>query len=189
MVLEVKPVSQAVMKRETSDMMTDLLKTAVERGTGKLAKLKDRPVAGKTGTTQLPQLPDFSKLKQGNKDAWFAGYTPELVGVVWLGYDITDPTHYLDKIYGGSFPAAIWNKVFSRILSNAPPSSFAPPPAAMVAAEKRLFDSKPKIPPEAASSSGQVHTVAEAVSSDSEQNASKDKLHLLDKLFSLFRKN
>ncbi len=141
---EEKPVGRPVMKTETADMITDLLKSAVDRGTGKQARLQGRPVAGKTGTTELPGLPEFSRIKQGNKDAWFAGYTPELVGVVWLGYDITDANHYLKKVYGGSYPAEIWNKVFSRVLAGSPPVKFAPAPAAMLAAERKIFPSKPK---------------------------------------------
>ncbi len=144
---EEKPVGRPVMKTETADMITDLLKSAVEKGTGKEARLQGRPVAGKTGTTELPGLPEFSRIKQGNKDAWFAGYTPELVGVVWLGYDITDANHYLKKVYGGSYPATIWNKVFSRILTGLTPSQFAPAPAAMLAAERKLFPVKPKPQP------------------------------------------
>ncbi|MDA8442466.1 MAG: PBP1A family penicillin-binding protein [Peptococcaceae bacterium] len=145
-----KPVVQfetqpkRVMQQATADMMTDLLRSAVKDGTGRAAELTDRPAAGKTGTTELPELPEFKQIKQGNKDAWFAGYTPELLGVVWLGYDTTNPTHYLKKIYGGTYPAMIWHKVFTKILANKPPSHFAAPPQAMVAAEQRLWVTKAK---------------------------------------------
>lgn len=202
--VEARQTPVQVMKPETADMITDLLKSAVDRGTGQLAKLKDRPAAGKTGTTQLPLLPEFKGLKQGNKDAWFAGYTPELVGVVWLGYDITDSTHYLNKISGGSYPATIWHKVFSQVLADAPPSEFAPPPAEMVLAERRLY--RPKPPPQkqqvvqAEPSGGEEPAPANvrktqetdkpqgrAGGSPPAESSTKDRL--VNKLFGLFRKN
>ena len=49
-------------------------------------------IAGKTGSTQLP-YEDIN----GTKDQWFVGYTPNLVGAVWLGYDKTDRQHYLSS--------------------------------------------------------------------------------------------
>ena len=49
-------------------------------------------LAGKTGSTQLP-YPDID----GTKDQWFVGYTPDLVGAVWLGYDKRDRLHYLPQ--------------------------------------------------------------------------------------------
>ncbi len=71
----------------------------------------DRPVAGKTGTTQLPDIAEF-KDKDGNvidgsKDAWFVGYTPDIVAAVWLGYQKTNKDHYLTTT-GGKYPASIF---------------------------------------------------------------------------------
>ena len=191
---ENKPQVQRVMKQETADMITDLLQSAVQEGTGKQARLPDRPVAGKTGTTQLPDLSLFKHLKQGNKDAWFAGYTPELVGVVWLGYDITDATHYLSKVYGGSYPAIIWQKVMSNILMGTPPSKFAPPPAEMIAAEKRILvkRSKPSAPiPESKPPQPLVvdTKVKAEVAEKVEGNATKQSSPILNKLLSLFGRN
>ena len=64
-------------------------------------------VAGKTGSTQLP----FEN-EAGTKDHWFVGYTPELVGAVWLGYDQTDQNHYLPSSSSGTAPV-----IFKEILS------------------------------------------------------------------------
>lgn len=174
--LEIKPNSAQVMKPETADMITDLLKSAVEQGTGKLARIEGHQAAGKTGTTELPNLAEFAGLKQGNKDAWFAGYTPELVGVVWIGYDITDRLHYLNKVSGGSYPAAIWNKVFSQILSGFPPSSFAPAPTDMLLAEKRLHwvSNKPKKVP--ATLPAKASADPESGSAETGQNEDPDRL-------------
>jgi 1A family penicillin-binding protein len=72
--------------------MLDLLISAVDRGTGKAAKLSS-PVAGKTGTTQE------------YRDAWFIGFTADIVAAVWLGNDDNAPT---DRVTGGDLPARIW---------------------------------------------------------------------------------
>ena len=73
-------------------MLNQMLSETVRHGTGQAARL-DRPVAGKTGTTQ-----NF-------RDAWFAGYTADLVTVVWVGDDRGRP---MDDITGGGLPADIW---------------------------------------------------------------------------------
>jgi penicillin-binding protein 1A len=76
--------------------MTDLMLAVVTEGTGKHAALGDRPVAGKSGTTQ-----DY-------RDAWFIGFTADYVCGVWLGNDDNTP---LNKITGGTLPADLWHNV------------------------------------------------------------------------------
>lgn len=120
---ENKFVARRVMGQQTAFLMTNMLKGVVNSGTGTRARLGRRPVAGKTGTTQLPDLGQFSGLS-GNKDAWFVGYTPELVAAVWLGYDYTDRNHYLRGIYGGSYPAQIWRQVMQAALEGVPIQQF-----------------------------------------------------------------
>jgi penicillin-binding protein 1A len=75
-----------------SEMM-DLLSSVVRNGTGRAAQL-DLPVAGKTGTSQ-----DY-------RDAWFVGFTPDLVVGVWVGNDDNSP---MKGVTGGSLPATIWH--------------------------------------------------------------------------------
>ncbi|MDA8233282.1 MAG: PBP1A family penicillin-binding protein [Clostridia bacterium] len=112
---------QRVMSEQTAYLMTGMLQGVVQGGTGTRARL-NRPGAGKTGTTQLPDTREFRGVG-GNKDAWFVGYTPELVAAVWLGYDDTDRRHRLD-IYGGSFPALIWREVMRAALEGVPVGKF-----------------------------------------------------------------
>ena len=82
------PVASPANVAQLTRMMTGVL----EYGTGKSAKL-DRPAAGKTGTTQ-----DYH-------DAWFVGFTADLVAGVWLG---NDNNAEMKKITGGSLPAKLW---------------------------------------------------------------------------------
>src|SRR5207248_4255672 len=71
-------VNRPVRKRELTpvedEVLTQLLQGVVTSGTGRAAALPNRPVAGKTGTTE------------NYGDAWFVGYTPQLVTAVWVGY-------------------------------------------------------------------------------------------------------
>jgi len=104
-----------VMKETTAYLINDMLRSVVTHGTGYAAQIGNWAVAGKTGTTSLdPQK--YGNIT-GNPDAWFAGYTPNYAGVVWMGYD-SDPDgkHYMKNVYGGSYPAKIWKKVMTAAL-------------------------------------------------------------------------
>src|SRR4051812_41155920 len=79
-----------VISKRVAEEMTSMLLGVVEEGTGKGTQISGMQLAGKTGSTQLPYH-DIN----GTKDQWFVGYTPNLVGAVWLGYDQTDRQHYL----------------------------------------------------------------------------------------------
>jgi len=77
---------------ELSATMNDMLTAVIGHGTGTGAALP-RPAAGKTGTTQE------------YRDAWFIGYTADLVAGVWLGNDDNTP---MNRVTGGSLPAQTW---------------------------------------------------------------------------------
>lgn len=79
-----------VTSKSVTDKMTSMLLDVVTEGTGQGAKITGFQLAGKTGSTQL----DNSNIN-GTKDQWMVGYTPNLVGAMWLGYDKTDDKHYL----------------------------------------------------------------------------------------------
>ena len=91
-VAEHKNKSTKVTSKRVANEVTSLLLGVVESGTGKGTKIPGIQLAGKTGSTQLP-YEDIN----GTKDQWFVGYTPNLVGAVWLGYDKTDRQHYLSS--------------------------------------------------------------------------------------------
>lgn len=101
------------MSEETAYLVTSMLQTGVEEGTGQKAQLDDRAVAGKTGTTS------------DTKDAWFIGYTPELVGAVWLGYD--NPQEMTNVIGGGYNAGPIWKEVMVTAHQGLPASTFIRP--------------------------------------------------------------
>jgi penicillin-binding protein 1A len=87
---EVKPV--AAMHDYTAYMITDMLKDAVQHGTGAIAAVPGLEVAGKTGTTNIP---DGLDIEDGASDSWFAGYTTNYTAAVWTGYDRTTAEQYL----------------------------------------------------------------------------------------------
>lgn len=110
---EHKPQKRMVMSEETAFLMTDMLKTVVNYGTGRKAAMDNMPVAGKTGTTS------------DTKDAWFVGYTPYLVGAVWLGYD--DPQTMQNVIGGGHDAGPIWKQIMEVAHKDLPPKQFERP--------------------------------------------------------------
>jgi penicillin-binding protein 1A len=98
-------------------LTTDILKGVITSGTGTAAKI-GRPAAGKTGTTQE------------YRDAWFVGYTPDLVAAVWMGHvegQIEMTNVHGRKVTGGSFPAEIWASFMKAALANTPASDFTQP--------------------------------------------------------------
>ncbi len=104
-----------VMSEETAYLMTNLLEGVMTEpgGTGRAAYI-GRPAAGKTGTTS------------NWKDAWFCGYTPGTVGVVWIGFD-QEKTMEQWKITGGSYPALIWKEMMQIITEKQAPEPFHKP--------------------------------------------------------------
>ncbi len=81
-----------VLDTDTAGMMTAMLQKVITAGTGKRADI-EKPMAGKTGTTN------------DNKDAWFIGYTPDIVTGVFVGNDDNTST----GLTGGTLPAKIWH--------------------------------------------------------------------------------
>lgn len=97
-----------VTDEKVADKMTYMLKGVVEEGTGKNARVDGWEIAAKTGTTEVP----FGN-EEGTKDHWFVGYTPEMVGAIWMGYDQTDENHYLTESSGATV-TIIFKEIFSK---------------------------------------------------------------------------
>ena len=100
--------------------MHELMRGVITDGTGKAARL-DRPVAGKTGTTQ-----DY-------RDAWFLGFTADYVGGVWLGND--DQRNAMKKVTGGGLPAQLWKEVMTTAHRGLPVRPLTVPAAVQTDAE------------------------------------------------------
>ncbi|SPF38853.1 Penicillin-binding protein, 1A family [Candidatus Desulfosporosinus infrequens] len=133
-VINVQIQKDQVIKKTTAYLINDMLRSVVTSGTGYAAKIGNWAVAGKTGTTSL----DSAKYgnASGNPDAWFAGYTTDYAGVVWMGYDSdSNGNQYLQEVYGGSYPAQIWRKVMTVALQDKPVQSEFQKPDGIVSGE------------------------------------------------------
>ncbi len=125
---ENRPRKERVIKPEVAYLMTDILRTVVERprsggwlenwGTGEGAKVQGWPTAGKTGTTEEQQ------------DVWFVGFTPRLTAAVWIGYDNPEkPRKLPPRFAGGRQPAAVFKSLMTAAhAGQKPPKEFPLPP-------------------------------------------------------------
>ncbi|HEY9746806.1 MAG TPA: PBP1A family penicillin-binding protein [Oculatellaceae cyanobacterium] len=102
------PVRLDVLNRTTVDTMVKMMQAVVTHGTGQAANI-GRPMAGKTGTSD-----DY-------RDAWFVGFTPNVVTGVWVGNDNNTP---MPGMTGGSLPAVIWRNYMKPYLASKPVETF-----------------------------------------------------------------
>lgn len=107
------PVEKEILSPQTSFIMTNLLQGVVKKGSGYAARQLGRPCAGKTGTSN------------DSVDAWFVGYTPQLVAGVWIGYD--DRTSLGNKATGGNTACPIWTTFMKEALKDYPVVDFSHP--------------------------------------------------------------
>ncbi len=129
-----RPEPQPALRPEVAFLTTSLMQSVILEGTGRAAARLGRPVAGKTGTTN------------DQKDAWFAGFTPQLVAVTWVGFDSPRP---LGKHETGSQAALpIWVRFMQRALRGKPKLPFKQPPGVAV---QRIDPATGLLAPEGAS--------------------------------------
>ncbi|HEX3011782.1 MAG TPA: PBP1A family penicillin-binding protein [Syntrophomonadaceae bacterium] len=96
-----QPESKRVMSTDTAWLMTSMLQTVVQSGTGTNARIPGVMAAGKTGTSEE------------YRDSWFCGYVPGFSGAVWMGYD---QKYTMSQVYGGGYPARIWKAMMQEAL-------------------------------------------------------------------------
>jgi penicillin-binding protein 1A len=111
----VAPRRRRVLSSAVAYIVTDALAEALERGsaTGVRAAGYRGPGAGKTGTTN------------DGTDAWFVGYTPELVAAVWIGFD--QPRQIAPGASGGRLAAPVWGRLMRRLYADHPPPRWRAP--------------------------------------------------------------
>ncbi len=108
-----RPRFERVMDPAVAYVMTSMLQSVVQRGTGRRAAELGRPAAGKTGTTN------------DTVDAWFIGYTPDLLAGVWVGFDAERSLGATET--GGHAAAPIWTEFMKRALEGRPVVDFPVP--------------------------------------------------------------
>jgi 1A family penicillin-binding protein len=115
-IFQADPHGSQVIKASVAHATTDVLRGVISQGTATRANI-DRPAAGKTGTSQ------------NNRDAWFVGYTPQLVTAVWIGYP-TERTIEINgqKGFGGTLAAPVWAAFMKKALAGLPARDFADAP-------------------------------------------------------------
>jgi penicillin-binding protein 1A len=106
-----------VLDANDANLVTDALEGVVREGTGTAAQLGTWPVAGKTGTAN------------DNVDAWFCGYTVQIVTCVWMGWPDNDTTPLenvegVSSVYGGTIPAEIWHTFMLNAMQGLPAQPF-----------------------------------------------------------------
>jgi penicillin-binding protein 1A len=108
------PVAQDALSPQTAYLVTSILESVIERGTGHRARGLNRPAAGKTGTTN------------DQMDAWFVGYTPELLAGAWVGFD--EKKSLGKQETGGRAAVPIWTEFMERATEKIPITDFPIPP-------------------------------------------------------------
>jgi penicillin-binding protein 2D len=111
-IFQAKSPGKQVVKPQIAYAATQVLEGVISQGTGSRADI-GRPAAGKTGTSQK------------NRDAWFVGYTPQLVTAVWVGFP-KERTIVVDGEtgFGGTLAAPIWAAFMRKALEGMPPLDF-----------------------------------------------------------------
>jgi penicillin-binding protein 1A len=129
-------VSARVIDARTAYVMDDMLRGVTRSGTAARAgrELKRGDLAGKTGTTNA------------SVDAWFAGYTPQLVGVAWVGFD--QPATLGSRETGGGAALPIWMGYMTKALERFPEERRQPPPSGLMVDGQAMFFAE--YPPEQA---------------------------------------
>jgi penicillin-binding protein 1A len=113
------PSLEQDVRAETAYIMVSLMKSVVESGTARAAGLKlQRPAAGKTGTSN------------GSRDAWFVGFTPELLAAVWVGFDDGKSLGHGEA--GARTALPLWIDFMVKAMAGRPVRDFSQPPGVVV---------------------------------------------------------
>ena len=125
---ETQRKEKSVISAANAATMTAMMEDVIRRGTGTRANI-GRPAAGKTGTTS-----DYH-------DAWFVGYTPDLVAGVWVGNDSVSDLH---GMAGGTTPAVIWQAFMLKAHAGLPVRHFENSPSFAASSDTGLSLENPE---------------------------------------------
>ena len=109
------PSDHEAMSPQLAYLTATMMKGVVQNGTGRYARRLNRPLAGKTGTSN------------DNRDLWFIGYTPDLTAAAWMGYDDFSSLGRKDWT-GGSTVLPWWTEIMENALKEIPKRDFPVPP-------------------------------------------------------------
>lgn len=111
--------TKQIISKNTAKEMTSMMLGVYNEGTGKLAKPAGYQIAGKTGSTEVPDSYGYA----GTKDQWMIGYTPDVVVASWMGYDNTDKDHFLSGANENGMSTLFKNEM-TNILPDTKATSF-----------------------------------------------------------------
>jgi penicillin-binding protein 1A len=112
--LKAPPPPRRVLEEDEAYLTTNMLTSVIDHGTGARARSLGRPLAGKTGTSNL------------SKDTWFAGYSTDIAAVTWVGYDDGHPLGHAEM--GGVTALPVWIAFMKVAHEGKPKSDFPRPP-------------------------------------------------------------
>lgn len=113
-----EPENRRVMSEQNAYILTSMLQSAIQEGTGHRLKDLDIPLAGKTGTVGEGE---------GNRDAWMACYSADYAAAVWIGYDTSQDGALPRDATGGKYPALILEQLFQGLYQDRAPKEFSMP--------------------------------------------------------------
>ena len=111
--------TKQIISKSTAKEMTSMMLGVYNEGTGKYAKPSGYQIAGKTGSTEVPQSWGYA----GTKDQWMIGYTPDVVVASWMGFDKSDQNHFLTSANENGMSTLFKNEM-SSILPETKQTSF-----------------------------------------------------------------
>lgn len=113
-----QPDNRRVLSEQNAYILTSMLQSAIEDGTGHRLGQLDIPLAGKTGTVGQDE---------GNRDAWMACYSADYAAAVWMGCDSSEDGVLPSDATGGKYPALVLGELFSGIYADKQPRDFSMP--------------------------------------------------------------